>query len=167
MIVLRIFHIGAAVFWVGSVLLLVFVIQPTAAQLGPAGAPFMGHLVERKKLSVVLVSTAVLAILSGILLYWRTSGGFDPDWITSPTGLGFTVGAVAAIVAFLIGAVLVRPASDRMAALGAAVQTAGGPPSDEQAAEMQRLGGRLRALGGLTAVLLIVATLAMATARYL
>jgi uncharacterized membrane protein len=167
MIVLRILHIGAAVFWVGSSLLFFFIIQPAAKELGPAGAPFMGHVTGKKKLPVVILVAATVTVLAGLLLYWRTSGGFDPDWITSAPGLGFTTGALAAVVAWIIGLVVVRPAADRMGALGVAVQASGGPPSEEQAAEMQRIGSRLQAVGLLNSVLLIFATVAMATARYL
>jgi hypothetical protein len=53
-----------------------------------------------------------------------------------------------------------------MAALGRAMQAAGGPPQLAQLAEMQALQARLRQVGVWNAVLLVVAVAGMAMARY-
>jgi hypothetical protein len=58
------------------------------------------------------------------------------------------------------------PTAKRLAALAGAIRAAGGPPTAEQAATMQRLQARLRAAMNAAAVLLLLATAAMAVARY-
>lgn len=166
-IILRVVHILVGVFWVGSAIFLFLYLQPSVKELGPTGQQFMGHLVEKKKLPVVILTSAVVTIFAGILLYWRDSNGFDPDWITSATGLAFTVGGVAAILAFVFGLILVKPAMDRMSSIGEAIAMGGGPPTEAQISEMQRLGSRLTLIGQINLLLLIVAVVAMAAARFL
>jgi uncharacterized membrane protein len=167
LIVLRAIHILAAVFWVGSFYTFFFFIEPSVKELGPTGGQFMGHLAEKKKMPIVIAATAGTTIVAGTLLYWRTSDGFNVDWITSATGLGFTVGALAAILAFALGFILIKPAVERMGAIGQGIAATGTPPSDDQLAEMQRLGARLVLVGRIDLVLLTVAVIAMATARFL
>lgn len=166
-IILRVVHIFAGVFWVGTAMFFFFYLQPSVRELGPTGQQFMGHLVEKKKIPIVITTSAALTLLAGILLYWRASNGFDLDWITSATGLAFTVGGVAAILAFAIGLIIVKPAVDRMGAIGQAIAMSGGPPTDAQVSDMQRLGARLTLVGQITMVLLTVAVVTMATARFL
>lgn len=164
---LRVVHILAGVFWVGTAIFFFFFIEPSVKELGNTGEKFMGHLVQKKKMPIVITATTALTVLAGILLYWRGSDGFDLEWITSATGLGFTVGGVAAILAFAAGLVFIKPAVDRMGAIGQEIAMAGGPPSDAQASEIQRLGARLSLIGRIDLVLLTVAVVAMATARFL
>jgi uncharacterized membrane protein len=167
LIALRIVHIGAAVFWAGSALLFFFFIEPTVKAIGPAGGQFMGHAIGTRKMPMYITAAATLTVLGGALLYWEASAGFDLDWVTSATGLGFTVGAVAAIIAWILGLVVVAPSVKAMGSLGAEIQASGGPPSEAQAAEMERLDRRLKGIGRLDTVLIILAVLTMATARYL
>ena len=165
-IILRLIHIAAGIFWVGAAFVFFLFIQPSARELGPEGQSFMGHLGTRKKLPGILLISAIVTVLAGILLYIRVSDGFSADWITSGPGIGFTVGGVAAIITVTLGLILTKPAADRMAALGQEIVAAGGPPSSEQASEMQRLQARLVLLGRVSMVLLAIAVVTMATARY-
>jgi hypothetical protein len=57
------------------------------------------------------------------------------------------------------------PVGKRLGVLAAAVQAEGGPTADE-AAEMQRLQPRLASASTWVAILLLLATAAMAVARY-
>jgi uncharacterized membrane protein len=167
LIVLRAIHILAAVFWVGSFYIFFFFIEPSVKELGPIGGQFMGHLAEKKKMPIVIAITAATTIVAGTLLYWRVSDGFDVDWITSATGVGFTVGALSAIIAFALGFIVIKPAIERMGTIGQGIAASGTPPTEDQAAEMQRLGAKLVMMGRIDFVLLTVAVVAMATARFL
>jgi uncharacterized membrane protein len=167
LIILRALHILAGVAWVGSFYLFFLFIQPAVQELGPSGQAFVTHLTERKKLPMAISAAAILTLVAGILLYIRDSDGFDLDWITSGPGLGFTIGGIAAILAFAFGFLLVRPAVDRMAAMGQQMAAAGAPPSSDQIAEMQRLGSRAVAVGWVIMALLTIAVIAMAVARFL
>ena len=48
MVILRVVHIVTGVIWVGSLFVVVVFVQPSAAALGPAGAPFMSELRTRR-----------------------------------------------------------------------------------------------------------------------
>jgi hypothetical protein len=166
MVVLRVVHIVAGAFWVGSALLLFLFLQPAAREVGPAAAPFMMQLAKKRVTDVVL-GAAGLTILAGLLMYWRVSGGLDPDWIGSAQGIALTVGALCAIAAMGIGGSIVRPSMMKAGAIGQAAAAGGGHPTPEQAAEIQTLQQRVRTAGAIVVLLLIVAVAAMAAARYL
>jgi uncharacterized membrane protein len=163
---LRIIHIGAGVFWVGSMLFFARFIFPSAMALGPAAGPFMDQLNRVRKVPAALLGAAVATILSGLLLYWRASMGFQGAWMRSPTGIVFGLGGLFALTAFFVGVLVNRPTALRLGELGAAIHAKGGPPSPDQAAEMQRLQARLGVALRAVATLLVLATLAMALARY-
>jgi len=58
------------------------------------------------------------------------------------------------------------PTTKRMVALGAQIQSSGGAPTAEQAAQMQRLQTRLVRLSNAALILLLLASACMAIARY-
>ncbi|MFQ5945958.1 MAG: hypothetical protein ACE5NC_06855 [Anaerolineae bacterium] len=166
-ILLRIVHIFSGVFWVGAVAFMVFFIQPTAVALGPDAQKFMQHLIFRRRLTDVVLTTAFLNVIAGILLYWEASAGLRLDWITTGAGIGFTGGALAAFAALGVGFFVTRPAVLRMGALGAEIQAAGQPPTSEQEAELHEIQDRSAKAGRWTLTLVGIALLFMATARYL
>jgi hypothetical protein len=84
----------------------------------------------------------------------------------SGTGQTFSIGGALAIVGFIIGMAVNLPASKRLAVIGIAVAARGGPPTAEESAEMQRLQGRMSVASNIVMVLLVLATGAMAVARY-
>jgi hypothetical protein len=166
MVVLRIVHILAGVFWVGAALTTFLFLQPTAREVGPAAGQFMAHLAGKKLVDWVL-RAAGLTILAGLLMYWRVSGGLNGDWLTSAYGIALTVGALCAIAAFTLGLTIVKPTLVATLALGSEVAASGGTPTPEQAAKLQALGKRGKDVGQIIVPLLIVAVAAMASAQYL
>ena len=169
MLVFRIVHILTGVSWVGSVFLFVVYIQPSAAAVGPAGAPFMAQLLGKRRLIDGILTMASITVAAGLFLYWHDWHLFNSfgDWVGSTFGKAFTVGALAAITALVIGVVVTRPNVGRLLSLGRQVAESGGPPSPEVGAEMTAIQGRLKTFARLSLGLLVLATLAMATARYL
>jgi uncharacterized membrane protein len=169
MVVLRLVHILAGVLWVGSVFLFVVYVQPSAAAIGPAGAPFMAELLGKRRLVDRIIAIGATAVVAGLLMYWKDWHNFASfgDWIGSHSGLAFTIGGLAAISALGIGVFGTRPNVQRLLARGREVAASGGPPTPEVAAEIGALQGRLRTLARVSLGLLIVAVLLMSTARYL
>lgn len=166
-IVLRVVHILTGVFWVGSFYFTFFMLEPALTALGSDAGKLMTYLTRQRKMPAVIGITAVLAVLSGILLYWKDSNGFDPDFVTSAPGMTFLLGGIAALVALVLGFSVSRPTSVRMGAIGQEMGASGGAPSNALMAEMQALQKRLRLVSQIDVVLLTFALLAMATARYL
>ncbi len=167
MVVLRIVHILAGVFWVGAAVSTILFLQPTAREVGPAAGPFMAHLAGKKRLADWVLGAGGLTILAGLLMYWRVSGGLDVDWLTSAQGVSLTIGALCAIAAFSLGLSVVRPTIMAMLAIGREVAASGGPPTPEQGAQLQALQKRGTAVGQVVLPLLVVAVAGMAAARYL
>jgi uncharacterized membrane protein len=165
-IILRLIHIFAGVFWVGSSLTLVGFVEPAARAIGPEGAKFMQRLTGQTRFTFFAALSAPLTVLAGLVLYWQDSG-FRPEWILTPSGLGFTVGGLAGIAAFVLGAAIIGPTAGQIAALGKEIQAAGGPPTPAQATKMHTLQEKLHRIGVWGAALLALAVVAMATARYL
>jgi uncharacterized membrane protein len=166
MAVLRIIHIVAGVFWVGSVIFVASILLPTLQAVGPSAGPVMEHLVQVRRLSVRLMIAMTLVILSGIALYWKDSAGFQSAWMRSGPGTVFGLGAVLGIAGAVLGMATSAPTGRRLAAMTATIKARGGPPTAEELAEIQRLQARMRGAGRLVAVLLVLATVAMAVARY-
>jgi uncharacterized membrane protein len=167
MVVLRVVHILAGVFWVGAALMTFLFLQPTAREVGPAAGPFMAHLAGKKRLVDWVLRAAGLTVLAGLLMYWRVSGGLDPDRIGSAEGIAITVGALCGIAAFSLGLTIVKPSLMATLAIGRDVAAGGGTPTPEQAAKLQALQKRGKDVGQIIVPLLIVAVAAMAAARYL
>jgi len=162
---LRIAHVASGVMWVGSAVLYLFFLAPAAKSAGAAGQTFMQKFGPR--VSPMMGVATTLTVLSGALLYSRFFvGGIKWIWTTGP-GLGFTIGALAALTSYVMGVTIFGPTQGKIGALGAAMAEAGGPPKPEQAAEMERLKAYLMKTYRLDFVLLVVAVVAMATARYL
>jgi uncharacterized membrane protein len=168
LIVFRIVHILAGVAWAGSVFLLVIFVQPSAAAIGPKAGPFMQELLGKRRLVLAILWMAAATIVAGAFLYWhdwQAVGGFG-DWVETRFGLGLTIGAIASIMAFLIGLFGTRPGVARLLALGRRAAEGDGPPASELSQEIAGLQLRLRLLARTSLALLAVAVLAMATARY-
>jgi hypothetical protein len=166
MALLRIIHIVAGVFWVGSAIFIAGILLPTLQAVGPSGGPVMEHLVQVRRLPVRLMIGMALVILSGLALYWKDSNGFQSAWMRSGPGVVFGLGAVLGIAGGIVGMSTSAPAGRRLAAVTTALKARGGPPTAEELAEIQRLQARVRVAGQVVAVLLVLATTAMAVARY-
>ena len=168
MVTLRIVHIVTGVIWVGSLFVVVVFVQPTAAALGPAGAPFMSELRRRRFVDIVFID-AVVTVVAGSFLYWHDwhmYPSFD-DWIGSSFGASLTVGALLAISGLVVAAVLTRPTIGRLVPLGRQVAESGGTPTPEMAARIGALQRRLVVAERVSFSLVLLAVVAMASARYL
>jgi len=152
LLVLRLVHVGGGAMWVGMMAFMTFFLSPALAEVGPEGGKLMAAL-QRRRIMVIMPVIALLTIGSGFWLMAHMYGG-PGTLAASRMGVALNVGAVAAIVAFLIGIIFMRPAMMR-----AMVTT--------DPAEAQRLRVRGAMLGRLVARLLLLALGAMAVARYL
>jgi len=167
MVFLRIIHIVTGVIWVGSLFVVVMFVQPSAATLGPAGAPFMSELRRRRFVDVVFID-AVFTVLAGSLLYWRDWHTFSTfgDWIGSSFGRTLTVGAVLALSGLAVAGSVTRPTIARLVSLGKQVAASGGAPAPETAARIGALQHRLVVAERTSFAFVMLAVVAMSSARY-
>jgi uncharacterized membrane protein len=165
-IVLRMVHIGFGVFWAGGIMFMNFLVGPSISAAGPEGFRVMQELNKRRFFHVILGAGA-LSILSGLDLVRRDSGNFAAGWFHSPMGIGISMGMVAAIVAFLIGLLAINPAMKRLGGLGAQMMAAAPEARAGFATQIDAARSRLIAFGMVGTLFIVIAVLAMATARYL
>jgi hypothetical protein len=166
-IVLRIVHIGSGVFWVGTAWFFFGWVEPTTKAIGQQAGPFMHHVVSQRRITAALIGASTLNVLAGLTLYWRASGGLSAAWIGSPTGIGFTVGGLAALTAWVLGLRVIAPTVEALDHAGGAMAAAGRPPTPDELARFHALEVRLHGAGIADTVLLAAAVLMMATSRYL
>ena len=165
-LILRIAHIACGVLWVGSAIFYIFLLIPAVRSAEAAGQKLMQNLGPRMGSFMGVITT--ITIVSGALLYARyVTGGAILIWLKTGAGAAFTVGAVAALVSYVIGTTVFGKTQAKIGALGAAMGSAGGPPKPEQIAEMNRLQGFLMNAYRIDIALLVVALVAMAVARYI
>jgi len=168
MVTLRILHIVTGVIWVGSLFVVVVFVQPTAAALGPAGVPFMSELRRRRLVDIVFVD-AVFTVLAGAILYWHNWHMLPSfaDWIDSSLGRALTVGALLAISGLVVAAAVTRPTIGRLVSIGKQVAESDGTPAPETTARIGSLQRRLVVAERVSFSLVLLAVVAMASARYL
>ena len=152
LIALRILHIGGGVFWAGVTIFAAFFLEPSVSAAGPAGSEVMKRL-NATRFHPVMIGLTLLTILAGLRLFWFASGGFNAAWMHSTSGMCYSIGAAAALVAFVIGAAVNGPTARKL-----------GTESD--AAQREALLARLRVATRATAWLLILTIVMMAIGRY-
>ncbi len=165
MVWLRLVHIVAGTFWVGSVVFAALFLFPTARAVGADSRRLMERL--RQRMGPAMGGAMLLTVIPGFIMYGRLSAGFNRAWVASRPGLALGAGAVASILAVVVGVAVNARAGVKMAALKKSLETQGGTPTADQAAQLATLQARVERGGQLAAILLLIAAGAMAVARYL
>jgi uncharacterized membrane protein len=165
-IILRVIHIFAGVFWAGSAFMMVSYVEPSVLASGTIGQQFMRQLGMKSTYSVAMAVTATLTAISGLFLYdlvFDLSGGI----LSTSRGLVITIGALAGLAAWITGFAIQFRTISKMKKITIEIEASEGPPSPDQMATMQALGERVSLGGRITAVLLVIALIGMSTAEYL
>jgi len=155
LLLMRLLHILSGIFWVGTMMFNTGFLLPAFRDAGPDGAK-VGAALAKRRFMVVMPIVALVTILSGFWLFWRTSAGFQATFMQSHMAKALSFGAACAIVAFIIGVVVVRPAMVQAMALA---------QSNPQRAQVLRV--RTDVAGRLVTGLVALAAAAMAVARYI
>ena len=165
-LVLRLIHIVSGIFWVGAAITMFLFLQPTAEATAPEGQRFMLHLLRNRRFSEVVLGSALLTVGAGAILFWVDSNGLQLTWMSRPPGLGFTIGALAALVAVVLFMFIGYPTGRRLIAIGSRLEAERRPPSADEQQTLARSQALVKRVGMTVVVLLAVAAVAMATARY-
>ena len=166
-LILRILHVGGGVFWAGAVLFLSFYVFPAVVKAGPEGGKISQAIMTTNKMPIVLTIIALVTVISGLLLIWDLSNGFKAEWFTSKYGLALTIGGLTALIAFVQGQLVNRPGALRMQEIGKGIALRGGPPTNEEGAELMKIRGRLILSTQWMAIWLGISIVCMAVAQYL
>lgn len=162
MLVLRLVHILAGIVWGGGALIMEFFIGRTILATGETGQKFAQHLMNKVRLHRFMTVAARSTVLAGIVLYWIDSDGFTSAWMRSGAGIGFGIGAVFGLIAFVFGAIF-GSSNAKLAEVGAQIQ---GKPTDAQLTQIQALQKRIQTVSPIHVSSMILAMVFMATARY-
>ena len=165
-LVLRLIHIGAGAFWVGAVFMFFLLVQPAAVAVGPEATKFTYELMHNRRLPVVILASGATTVLAGSLLLIITSNGLDPDILFGVSQLGFTVGGVAAILTFAIGALYVFPRARLVERTMGRLVAEARPPTPDEQQTLARTARESRRAGWIVLIGLVIAVVTMATARY-
>ena len=166
MIVLRFLHVVSGALWVGMFAFMSFILLPAFAEVGPDGAKLQAALAKRR-IPLIMPVIALITLVSGLWLYQRLAGGAIGALLKTPMGLGFGLGGLAALLAFVVGISLARPFMMRSMKLAEQMKTASPADRSSIVAEMQKLGAQGALVNRLVMALLLLALAAMAVARYL
>lgn len=162
----RFIHVVVGVAWAGALIFIGWFLLPASRGAGPAGGAVMQQLVRVQKLPRYLIALMAFTILSGLSLFYLDIVAFGPAWVHTGPGRTFSLGGAFAIIAALYGMFVNAPTATRLGALGASIQASGGPPSAEQSAALGQLQYRLYRAGRVITVLILIAVICMAVARY-
>jgi hypothetical protein len=133
--------------------------------LGPEGQRFSVQLTRNARLPTIILGSAVVAVVAGIILLWRMTNGLDLDVIGRHPALGFTVGGVAAILTLALGGLYVYPRTMRLVGMASKLMAEGRPPDADEQRSLGQLRDQTRAAGWWVLAGLTIAVVAMATAR--
>lgn len=162
MLLFRLLHVFAGVLWVGGVVLIALFIQPTVRAVGPAGGQFMGHLLTQTRIAAYFPAVAGLNVVAGLFLFWRNTAG-GGHWAGTRQGMTLSIGALAAIIAFLIGGAMIGKSMGEIAKI---LKASSGPPQGEAAAQLAAYQARIQRGTKIVLPLLVIAVITMAIGRY-
>jgi uncharacterized membrane protein len=165
-IVLRATHILGGIFWTGASLVLYGFVVPSANATRPDSSRFMQHLAASSGLTVWMQVASWATVICGVALFAPVTGQLEPAIMRSPRGMLLSVGALLAIGAFLEGIFVTGPAGQRIAAVGREILATGKAPTPEQVQQLLAVQGRLQRAGMRGAIMLTLAAVLMAVARY-
>lgn len=162
-IVLRLIHIFAGIVWVGFGAVGAWVVNPVADQMGEKGDSLLRIFYGYSNYNKIFPIATILTTLAGIILWGLRADG--------PFLLGFTetgsyvmgFGALFGILAFGHGAGATGRFSTAYAKLARAVEEGDASKADELAETRKKLFTHVN----ISAILSVIAAIAMASARYL
>lgn len=162
----RLIHVIAGVAWAGALVFITVILIPAIRGAGAAGGSVMDQVVRVRRLPIMLMSLAILTVLSGLSLFYLDFTAFGPAWMHTGPGRTFSLGGALAILGMIVGMSVSTPAASKLGALTATIKAKGGPPSPEQSAELERLQNRLAVAGTVITILVLLAVACMGVARY-
>ena len=165
-LLMRVLHILLAAIWFGAAVAMMFFVIPAVKDAKQAGGAVMAGVMSRKY-PQIMQSIAGLTILTGFYLYWRFTGGFDPVLSASMGGRVFGAGAVAGILALIVGATMVAGSMKKAAAtMAKAGSMPDGPEKMALVAGVAPLQARAELFGKIVIVLMVIAIVAMSIGHY-
>ena len=162
----RVLHVLLAAAWLGTVGFVYLFLAPALDEAGPAGATLM-VTISRRGFDVIIAVIGGVTVLTGLWLYWRFTGGFDPAAGATMGARVFGAGGVAGILAAIIGGAILGRTSKKLTALAAkAMATTDAAQRTGLMAEIAAAKRRMSVWGKTVFALQVVALTCMAVGHY-
>lgn len=165
-LVVRAVHVTVAAIWIGSHIFSTFMLMPAIDASGPSGGQVMMRI-NRRGIVAYMFSVALLTLASGLVLFWRFTGGFDPAVAATHAGLAFGFGGTAGVLAGAIGGGVIGRNAKRAAAIaGRLVSMPDGTEKTDLVAQVTTLRQRMKVGSQLVTALQVIAVVLMAVGHY-
>jgi uncharacterized membrane protein len=119
----RVVHVLLAAVWVGLLAFIALFLLPALKDTG-AGSTAVLTAMVRRRITAVTATLGGITVLTGLWLYWRVTGGFDPALAGAMPARVFGTGGVAGIVALILDGALVSRSLKKIAGAGAPMEIA-------------------------------------------
>ncbi|MBW8011574.1 MAG: hypothetical protein FVQ83_10100 [Chloroflexi bacterium] len=159
-LLIRVIHILAGVVWAGGLITMARFISPVVEAIGEAGKEFMAEMNRRRIFQITMSSAAGLTILSGLVMYISKYERLAP--LTTLQGLAITAGSLFGILAFATASMMQSRSLTRLRSISQEIGASGGPPSQEQAAEIESLQETIAKGGALATIFMVLSVIGMA-----
>lgn len=166
-LILRVLHVLLAAIWIGATVFMTFLVMPVLEASGPAGGQVMMGL-NRKGITTFFAVLGGTTVVTGIYLFWRFTGGFDPEISRSDAGMAFGIGGLAGIIAVIVGGSVVSRSAKKVVEL--MEQAMKLPEGSQKAALMQQAGAlreRMKSASSVVLVMQVIALVLMALGHYI
>lgn len=164
---LRVLHVLLAAIWIGSTVFVTVLLMPAVESAGAAGGEVMTRIVRGGIVKYMAILGGTTAV-TGIYLYWRLTGGFDPVVSASRMGMVYGIGSVAGILAVIIGgSVVSRSAVKNVEVMEQAARMPDGPAKDALLRQAAALRQRMKTSGNVVIALQAIALVLMALGHYI
>jgi hypothetical protein len=154
-------HVLFASLWFGAGVYQVLVIGRGLRLAGPAAGGFIVTLMKNGGIGRFFAISGILTILFGGAMHGRLMSDGSIEAF-SGRGLWITLGAIVAVLAFIHGLAVNMPTERKLIAL---CKTINGPPTKEQAAQLQGYGQKLGKAGVVGVAMVSLAMLLMLLSR--
>lgn len=162
-IVLRLLHIISGIIWVGFSVVGAWVVHPVAEKMGEKGNSLLRVFYGYSNYNKIFPIAAILTTLVGIILWGMRADGMQLQGFTDTGSMVMGVGVIFGILAFGHGAGATGRFSGNYAKLARAIEDG----DDSKADELAETRKKLFTHANISAILTIIAAVAMSSARYL
>lgn len=164
--VLRLSHILGGIIWLGFGAVGAWVVHPLADKLGEKGDMLLRNFYGYSNYNKIFPIAAIVTTAAGLILWVLRADGASLRGFTDTGSLVMSIGVVLGLLAFGHGA----GATGRFSAAyakAARVYEEADSPSEAQVAELAEARKKIFTHANISAILTVLAAIAMSSARYL
>lgn len=163
---LRLTHIFFGMIWLGLGISGAVIIHPVAKSLGQKGDELMRRYYGYSIVNRLFPVAAIVTTVAGLIMWPARVDGSDFIAFSDTGDIVMLIGAVFGLLAFGHGASATGRFSNAYGKLARTIEESDSP-SKEQLSELEILQAKVFTHGNVSLALTVIATVAMASARYL